>query len=189
MTVPTSDAFEDNYIMHQFVRYLSLYSRSWSLQIWSALGMVTIVKLYILLGLILRITRSKSNSHALYKTGVHGTSFNCIPRHFSQFSIFRCTALSTDLDGEADRRSHEHTEHLMEAFDNTTLWDQWGVVSGIMVHLFILQKQGSKLKLCTALHILLSSGGHSRAPLTGSTSSSYQGDFQGSPGHLGRRVD
>lgn len=49
-------------------------------------------------------------------------------------SRVRCTALNTDLDGKVGgRRSHEHSEALMDALDQKVLWVDYGIVSSIMV--------------------------------------------------------
>lgn len=46
----------------------------------------------------------------------------------------RCTAPSDGLDSdEYPRRSHEHTRALLNAFDPRTLWDEYGVVSDVIV--------------------------------------------------------
>lgn len=48
--------------------------------------------------------------------------------------IRRCTALSTDLDGDiAGRRTHELTEELLSAFDPDILWDEYGIDADIIV--------------------------------------------------------
>ncbi|KAF8326760.1 hypothetical protein F5887DRAFT_899548 [Amanita rubescens] len=45
----------------------------------------------------------------------------------------KCTALNKDLDGEiGGRRSHEHTEALVDALDEKVLWFDYGIVSNIM---------------------------------------------------------
>jgi hypothetical protein len=52
--------------------------------------------------------------------------------HFS-----RCTAKRTDLDGESGRRSREHTELLVNEFELGTLWDEYGLVGDIIVHMVL----------------------------------------------------
>ncbi|THU92773.1 hypothetical protein K435DRAFT_829595 [Dendrothele bispora CBS 962.96] len=44
----------------------------------------------------------------------------------------RCTAHRTDLDGEGGRQSHVLTEALMNTMSARTLWDDYGIVDGIM---------------------------------------------------------
>ena len=45
----------------------------------------------------------------------------------------KCTASNKDLDGTCGRRTHELTEAVMTAFDDKTLWFDYGIISGIMV--------------------------------------------------------
>ena len=51
----------------------------------------------------------------------------------------RCTADRKNLDGGGVRRSHEHTQLLMDTFSVKTLWDDHGVVPDILVssHFFL----------------------------------------------------
>ncbi|KAF5350412.1 hypothetical protein D9758_012462 [Tetrapyrgos nigripes] len=44
----------------------------------------------------------------------------------------RCTASSSNLDGPGDRRTHTLTSALMDALDSKQLWDNYGIVDGIM---------------------------------------------------------
>ena len=50
----------------------------------------------------------------------------------------RCTADRKNLDGGGVRRSHEHTQLLMDTFNVKTLWDNHGVVADILVSHFCL---------------------------------------------------
>jgi hypothetical protein len=52
---------------------------------------------------------------------------------FSQLSPTRCTANNKDLDGEAGRRSRDHTELLVSEFELGVLWDEYGLVGDIIV--------------------------------------------------------
>jgi hypothetical protein len=46
-----------------------------------------------------------------------------------------------DLDsGQAGRRSHIHTQALMDAFSPRELWRGWGVIDGILVISLFLWK-------------------------------------------------
>jgi hypothetical protein len=46
----------------------------------------------------------------------------------------RCTALSTDLDGNiSGRRTHGLTEELISAFEPDILWDEYGIDADIIV--------------------------------------------------------
>jgi hypothetical protein len=49
----------------------------------------------------------------------------------------RCTAKRTDLDGGGGRRSREHTELLVNEFELGTLWDEYGLVGDIIVHVVL----------------------------------------------------
>ncbi|KAF8798637.1 hypothetical protein BYT27DRAFT_7264755 [Phlegmacium glaucopus] len=44
----------------------------------------------------------------------------------------RCTALPTDIDGAASVQRNELTDALLEEFDSTTLWDEYGVDTEII---------------------------------------------------------
>ena len=49
----------------------------------------------------------------------------------------RCTAQASGLDDEiCGRRSHEHTDMLVEAFELGTLWDEYGLVGDVVVSFF-----------------------------------------------------
>jgi hypothetical protein len=45
----------------------------------------------------------------------------------------RCTAKWNDLDAGGGRRSHKLTEALYEALEKKELWDEYGIIDGIMV--------------------------------------------------------
>ena len=48
--------------------------------------------------------------------------------------LFRCDAHWKDLyHGDAGRRAHRHTEALFEAVGKKSLWDDYGIISNIMV--------------------------------------------------------
>jgi hypothetical protein len=44
--------------------------------------------------------------------------------------------IEKNLDGGGVRQSHEHTQLLMEAIDEKTLWDDHGVIADILVSHF-----------------------------------------------------
>ncbi|KAJ7756688.1 hypothetical protein B0H16DRAFT_1662563 [Mycena metata] len=44
----------------------------------------------------------------------------------------KCTALPSNLDGEAGRRSHSHTDALMDEFGPKILWDEYGIDADIV---------------------------------------------------------
>ncbi|KAF8806795.1 hypothetical protein BYT27DRAFT_7256797 [Phlegmacium glaucopus] len=54
---------------------------------------------------------------------VAGVKQGCCPR---------CTALPTDIDGAASVQRNELTDTLLEEFDSTTLWDEYGVDAEII---------------------------------------------------------
>ena len=49
----------------------------------------------------------------------------------------RCTADRRNLDGGGVRRSHEHTQLLMDTFSVKELWDDHGIVADILVSRFL----------------------------------------------------
>jgi hypothetical protein len=58
----------------------------------------------------------------------------------SDLDLCRCDARWDDLDHTAGRRSHHLTEVLFEAMGMKALWDDYGIIDGIMVcKLFFLQ--------------------------------------------------
>ena len=61
--------------------------------------------------------------------------------------LFRCDAHWRDLDhGDAGRRTHQHTEALFEAVGKKSLWDDYRIISDIMVCVsFFLTNFESKL--------------------------------------------
>ena len=52
---------------------------------------------------------------------------------FSQLPSARCTADKKDLDGDAGRCSHDHTELLVSEFELGVLWDKYGLIGDIVV--------------------------------------------------------
>ena len=69
----------------------------------------------------------------------------------------RCTAYADDLDGVSGQQMHELTEMAMFAFDEKTLWFDYGIVASIMVHSFHKPLFGISLMLLqSAIHILFS---------------------------------
>ena len=53
--------------------------------------------------------------------------------------MIRCTALSTDLDGNiCGRRMHELTDELLEEFTANQVWVEYGINTDITVHETIL---------------------------------------------------
>lgn len=61
----------------------------------------------------------------------------------TDFITNRCTTRDNDLDNldgqdRATRRSHEHTSALLEAFSLKELWDGYGIVGDVVVHVFAI---------------------------------------------------
>jgi hypothetical protein len=85
-------------------------------------------------GHTLPITPSKLCLHALCKDGAHGAFRHIFIIYCNTFIIRnRCTARPEDLDGEGGRRSHEHTDALLDLLDLKMLWDDYGIVGDIIV--------------------------------------------------------
>ena len=62
-----------------------------------------------------------------------------LPEHYLSTEN-RCTAPNNDLDSDSPRigrRSHKHTELLMDAATNQELWDSYGLIGDIMVRMFL----------------------------------------------------
>ena len=77
----------------------------------------------------------------------------------------------------------------MLAFDERTLWFDYGVVAGIMVRSFHKPLFGiSLMLLCTAIHILFSPCRHTRNNFARHSTSTYQGDIQGSFSYVDRTI-
>ena len=76
-------------------------------------------------------TGSSHLHHAGVVPKVHICSIYC--PCVSQLLLSRCTANQTDLDGKGGRRSCDHTELLVNTFELGTLWDEYGLVSDIIV--------------------------------------------------------
>jgi hypothetical protein len=47
--------------------------------------------------------------------------------------VIRCTADAKDLDGEAGRRSHVHTDALLRRYNHKILWNDYGIVGDVIV--------------------------------------------------------
>jgi hypothetical protein len=87
---------------------------------------------YMTLARTLLTTLNKYILQGLFKTGVqskHILTFTYLKLIIS----FRCTALPTDLDGFADRRSQQFHQELVQELDSRTLWDEYGVDDDITV--------------------------------------------------------
>jgi Plavaka transposase len=83
----------------------------------------------------LRTTQSKFCWHASCRVGALGEQGLCFSYLYISYMLFyRCDAKWDNLDGNiAGRRSHELTCSLVAALDRNSLWDDYGIVSDIMV--------------------------------------------------------
>jgi hypothetical protein len=86
---------------------------------------------------ILLTTQSKSCLLVLCRGGVRGKSPHCslVQGWFLILMDFnRCDAHWSNLDNsDAGRRAHRHTEALFEAVGIKSLWDDYGIISDILV--------------------------------------------------------
>ncbi len=49
-------------------------------------------------------------------------------------SFFRCTAPVADIDlGQYVRCSHAHTDNIVEEYELSVIWDEYGIVGDIVV--------------------------------------------------------
>ena len=68
---------------------------------------------------------------------VHKVS-DLIHHYFQMLNIDRCTVSLKDLDeGDCIPWCEKHIEMLVQAFELGDLWDAYGIVGDIIVHLFI----------------------------------------------------
>lgn len=105
---------------------------------------------------------------------------------------FRCTARPTtnfDDDATSILRSHGHTQTLLEAFkdERKTLWDAYGIIGDVMVHLCIIMHL-SNCSFTLAIHYSIPTCGYTQTPIAGPPASSNQRNVQGSPGGLDMRI-
>lgn len=57
-------------------------------------------------------------------------AYNLITPH----NCHRCCADRKNLDGpDCPRRSHQHTDHLLDALSLEALWDDYGIVGDLLV--------------------------------------------------------
>lgn len=59
---------------------------------------------------------------------------------FPDGDLCRCDARWDNLDLAAGRRSHRLTEALFEALGTKALWDDYGIIDGIMVRKLLSSK-------------------------------------------------
>ena len=106
----------------------------------------------------------------------------------------RCTASSNDLDGcRYLCRSSPHTEMLGLEFKLGTLWDEYGLVSDVIVN-YIFSRVHALLVLirgcdfCSAIHKHLSSSRYSWTLIARSAAPADKRSFQGSYSHMDNRL-
>jgi hypothetical protein len=85
------------------------------------------------LGRILLTTQNRFFYPVLCRTGAQ--SKHPEQKYTNELKTYnvRCTANASDLNRKAGRCSHALTEAVMVAFDEKTLWFDYGIVAGIMV--------------------------------------------------------
>ena len=101
---------------------------------------------------------------ALFRAGVLSVSFELLAYAVYSFLIFRCTSSSANLDNDPSSvpRTHTHTDALRRAYSDNLkdLWDGYGVVGDVIVSIFLNQILFSNKCSQLAIHIPISSGGH-----------------------------
>ena len=66
---------------------------------------------------------------------------------------FRCTAPHNDLDGDGYvSRRRDHTEALVEQLELGILWDEYGLVGDIVVHIVLFLLALSVSHISIAIH-------------------------------------
>ena len=86
---------------------------------------------------ILPIILSNCSCHVSYRIGVLSKCLFCIVEMPTHTHVSRCTARVDGLDDEiCGRRSREHTDMLVEAFELGVLWDEYGLVGDVIVSVF-----------------------------------------------------
>ena len=84
--------------------------------------------------LTLQIILSRCFWHVLFRIGVHGKDILTIRFNYLIFMNHdRCDAHWNKLDEGGGRRSHELTEALFKALGTKALWDDYGIIDGVMV--------------------------------------------------------
>ena len=141
------------------------WSQAWWIQLYYGLRMVTIEKLYLVLGRTLVIIRNKSSWAASSKGGAQSMRSIFIWLSLSTIKYQRrCTAKGTDLDGLQGWWTHDLMAILQSGLTTSELWKDYGIVDGIMVHLALLSQ--SLLAHCL-------NGSHSHIVFHGPTFMNY----------------
>lgn len=102
----------------------------------------------------------------------------------------RCTALQTDLDGGGVRRSHEHTDQLLQVFDLKTLWDDYGIVGDLIVSRlpYVIKFFLTISTVHSAIHHGVPTCRYPRVTLSWSSPSNHKRNVQRPFGSVGWRV-
>ena len=153
--------FDAAFFMDHSIKSSSLYYLTWRSPKSFAMVMDTTVEPFMGWGHISPTIRSKSYLLVSCKGGVRGTNDYLYDEILILMpQVFRCDAHWKDLDhGDAGRRAHRHTEALFDAVGKNSLWDDYGIISDIMVHFFIFPKFGIKI-VSTAFYIWISACGY-----------------------------
>lgn len=61
-------------------------------------------------------------------------------KFITYFTLYRCQGHRTDLDGDLSKfpRTRSFTEEVVEHFTVSELWDDFGIVSDVIVSVFLL---------------------------------------------------
>ena len=106
-------------------------------------------------------TLSRPCSRALYKVGVYGRSIYITFRVISYLIVFSCTAENNNLDSGGGPRANAHTNQLRATMDPRTLWDDYGIVADVEVHIIgILDIFVINGPIFSAIHSSFSSCGY-----------------------------
>jgi hypothetical protein len=99
---------------------------------------------------------------------------------------FRGTAAANNLDEHCGRRSHEHTNALLEQYDLKMLWEDYGIVGDVIVsfcdHIYLALLPTN---LRPAIYCWFSPCRYPRAALLRSATSGHQRSLQRPPHYMG----
>jgi hypothetical protein len=75
----------------------------------------------------------------LFRAGVRSKCLIPFQFLFTTYStVGRCTAPADNLDAESGRRSHIHTDALIEQYSHRMLWEDYGIVGEVIVSHILL---------------------------------------------------
>ena len=135
--LPSANSGASSYILH-LQRFSKYWNLVWQHQRLSVLQMAISGRWYTGLAPTLLTIRNRCCLLVSCKAGwCPRYIFFCNDSACYWQLFVRCTAPSSDLDSDKHgRRSKAHTEMLVEEFKLGMLWDEYGLVSDIVVHLF-----------------------------------------------------